>query len=139
MSAIVECKGVDVHYGPVQVLFNVDFEVEEGEIVALLGTNGAGKSTLLRAVSGLIAPSNGAIFYDGEDITHLPPHEHAARGIVPVPGGKGVFPLLTVAENLRMAAWMFRDDDNYIAQATRQVHEYFPVLQQRSNEAAGNL
>src|SRR5581483_2705220 len=81
-AKLLVCRDVDVHYGPVQVLFNVDFDVEEGEIVALLGTNGAGKSTLLRAISGLAAASNGAVFYDGEDITHLPPHEHAARGIV---------------------------------------------------------
>src|SRR5438093_8820685 len=93
---VVRTESLDVAYGQVQVLFNVDFEVEDGEIVALLGTNGAGKSTLLRAISGLTPPSNGAVFYDGEDITYLPPHEHAARGIVPVPGGKGVFPLLTV-------------------------------------------
>jgi ABC-type branched-subunit amino acid transport system ATPase component/predicted MFS family arabinose efflux permease len=138
-AKLLVARDVDVHYGQVQVLFNVDFDVEEGEIVALLGTNGAGKSTLLRAISGLTAPSNGAIFYDDEDITQLPPHEHAARGIVAVPGGKGVFPLLTVAENLRMAAWMFKGDDEYIDNATRQVFEYFPVLQQRSDEDAGNL
>ena len=138
-AKLLVCRDLDVHYGPVQVLFNVDFEVEEREIVALLGTNGAGKSTLLRAVSGLIAPSNGAIFYDGEDITYLPGHEHAARGIVPVPGGKGVFPLLTVAENLRLAAWMYREDDDYVGRAMAQVFEYFPVLQRRAGDAAGNL
>ena len=138
-AKLLVCRDLDVHYGPVQVLFNVDFEVEEGEIVALLGTNGAGKSTLLRAVAGLTTPSNGATFYDGEDITYLPPHEHAARGIVAVPGGKGVFPLLTVAENLRVAAWMYRDDEEHVSRATEHVFGYFPVLRQRSGELAGNL
>ena len=138
-SKLLVCRDVDVHYGPVQVLFNVDFEVDEGEIVALLGTNGAGKSTLLRAVGGLTPPSNGAINYDGEDITFLPSHEHVARGIVTVPGGKGVFPGLTVGENLRMAAYVHRDDDDYLRSATEQVFEYFPTLRERLDEDAGNL
>src|SRR5439155_14713211 len=122
------------HYGQVQVMFHVDFEVDEGEIVALLGTNGAGKSTLLRAVSGLTAPSNGAIFYDGEDITYLPAHEHAGRGIVQVPGGRGVFPSLTVSENLRLASWQLDGEANLEA-----VYDFFPILRERGNEAAGNL
>src|SRR5207244_9673550 len=114
-------RGVDVHYDGVQVLFNVDFEVDEGEIIALLGTNGAGKSTLLRAIAGLTEASNGAIFFDGEDITHLPASEHAERGIIMSPGGRGTFPSLTVAENLRLAAWMRRADEQYTTAATAQV------------------
>ena len=138
-AKLVVAKDVDVHYGEVQVLFNVDFEVEEGEVLALLGTNGAGKSTLLRAIAGLTEPSNGAVFFDGEDITHLPASEHAARGIIASPGGRGTFPSLTVAENLRLAAWIHRADDAYIARAMDQVFGYFPVLHQRLGEAAGNL
>ena len=117
-AKLLVCRDVDVHYGQVQILFNVDFDVDDGEIVALLGTNGAGKSTLLRAISGLTPPSNGAIFCDGEDITQLPAHEHAERGIVMVSGGKGVFPTLTVGENLKLAAWKHRQDDEYVAEAT---------------------
>jgi branched-chain amino acid transport system ATP-binding protein len=138
-AKLLVCRDVDVSYGPVQVLFNVDFEVEEGEIIALLGTNGAGKSTLLRAIGGLTPPANGAIFYDGEDITFLPPHEHVARGIVTVPGGKGVFPGLTVGENLRMAAYAQRADEAYLLQATEEVYNYFPILRARIDEDAGNL
>src|SRR5439155_7341807 len=138
-AKLIVAKDVDVHYGDVQVLFNVDFEVDEGEVVALLGTNGAGKSTLLRAIAGLTEPSNGAIFFDGEDITHLPASEHAERGIIMSPGGRGTFPSLTVAENLRLAAWIHRADDAYIARAMDQVFGYFPVLHQRLGEAAGNL
>src|SRR5207237_3975635 len=111
----------------------------QGEIIALLGTNGAGKSTLLRAISGLTDRSNGAIFFDGVDITHLPPSEHAAKGIIQVPGGKGIFPGLTVAENLRLAAWMYQDDDEYVARATEAVFGYFPVLRERLDEIDGNL
>jgi branched-chain amino acid transport system ATP-binding protein len=138
-EAMLECTGIDAFYGPVQILFGVDFSVQPNEVVALLGTNGAGKSTLLRAISGLTPPSNGAVFYDGEDITYLPAHEHAGRGIVQVPGGKGTFPGLTVGENLRLAAWMYRSDDEYVKQATEEVFGYFPILRERINEQAGNL
>jgi branched-chain amino acid transport system ATP-binding protein len=138
-AKLLVCRDLDVHYGQVQILFHVDFDVEEGEIVALLGTNGAGKSTLLRAVSGLTPPSNGAIFCDGEEITHLPAHEHSGRGIVMVSGGKGVFPTLTVAENLRLAAWKHREDDAYVKEATDRVMDRFPILRTRYNELAGNL
>ena len=138
-AKLLVVRDLDVHYGQVQILFNVDFDVVEGEVIALLGTNGAGKSTLLRAISGLTPPSNGAIFFDGVDITHLPPSEHAEKGIVQVPGGKGIFPGLTVGENLRLAAWMYRDDEEYVASATEQVLTYFPILRERWNEIAGDL
>jgi branched-chain amino acid transport system ATP-binding protein len=138
-AKLLVVRDLDVHYDAVQILFNLDFEVDEGEIIALLGTNGAGKSTLLRAISGLTQASNGAIFFDGEDITFLPPSAHAAKGIIQVPGGKGVFPQLTVAENLRLAAWLFRRDGDYVKTATASVLERFPALRARLEEPAGNL
>src|SRR2546429_7938166 len=92
------CRDVDVEYDGVRVLFGVDFDVEEGEIIALLGTNGAGKSTLLRAISGSQEAAAGSIVFDGRDIAHMPPHEVARRGVIHMPGGRGVFPGLTVAE-----------------------------------------
>src|SRR5438034_5912928 len=100
------CRDVDVEYAGVQVLFGVDFGVEERQIIALLGTNGAGKSTLLRAISGTQEASAGAVLFDGRDITHMPPHETAARGVIHMPGGRGVFPGLTVRENLVLGNWM---------------------------------
>lgn len=103
-------RKLDVRYGDVRVLFDVDIEVEEGEIVALLGTNGAGKSTLLGAIAGTVEASNGAVVFDGRDITHAPPEEIARHGIAQVPGGKGVFPSLSVADNLRVASWQARRD-----------------------------
>ena len=132
-------RGVDVHYDGVQVLFNVDFEIDEGEIVALLGTNGAGKSTLLKAISGLVQASGGAIVFDGRDMTHTPPDEIATRGVTQVPGGQGVFPSLTVAENLQLAGWLRRGDPEYLHTATERVLEIFPVLRDRLGEVAGNL
>jgi len=138
-AKLLVVRDLDVCYDQLQVLFGVDFDVEEGEIIALLGTNGAGKSTLLRAISGTTAPSNGAIYFDGDSITHLPPHEHASRGIVQVPGGRGVFPSLTVGENLRLAAWMFRSDPQYTSSAVEAVLGYFPVLRQRLGTPASEL
>jgi branched-chain amino acid transport system ATP-binding protein len=138
-AKLLVVRDLDVRYDQVQILFNLDFEVDDGEVVALLGTNGAGKSTLLRAISGLTAASNGAIFFDGEDITFLPPSAHAARGIIQVPGGRGVFPNLTVAENLRLAAWLFRRDDDYVTTATESVLDRFPALRARLGATAGDL
>ncbi len=132
-------KDLDVGYDGVQVLFGVDFEVDEGEIIALLGTNGAGKSTLLRAISGLIEPMAGAIVFDGSDITFAVAHEVAARGIVQVPGGKGVFPGLTVAENVKMAGWLFHREAEYLAKATDEALAYFPILRERWDQPAANL
>jgi ABC-type branched-subunit amino acid transport system ATPase component/predicted MFS family arabinose efflux permease len=132
-------RGVDVHYDGVQVLFGVDFEVDEGEIVALLGTNGAGKSTLLKAISGLVEPTGGAIIFDGRDMTHTPPDEIAGRGVTQVPGGQGVFPSLTVAENLRLAGWLQRRQPDEVKRATERVLGYFPVLSERLQDPAGNL
>jgi ABC-type branched-subunit amino acid transport system ATPase component len=94
---------------------------------------------LLRAISGTTHASNGAIFFDGDDITHMPPSAHAAKGIIQVPGGKGIFPSLTVAENLRLAAWLYRSDDEYVKSATESVLDRFPALRARLHEAAGNM
>ncbi len=132
-------RGVDVHYDGVQVLFGVDFEVDEGEIIALLGTNGAGNSTLLKSISGIVEASGGAIIFDGRDMTHTPPDEIAARGVTQVPGGQGVFPSLTVGENLRLAGWLQRREQDEVQEATERVLGYFPVLRDRLQEPAGNL
>ena len=136
-SKLLLIRDVQVSYGNVQVLFGVDMEVAEGEIVALLGTNGAGKSTLLNAISGVTEAHRGAIIFDGRDITHAPPNEIAAMGIAQVPGGKGVFPSLTVGENLELAAWLHRKDEDHGGLA--RVHELFPVLAARKDAPAGDL
>ncbi|MFZ6004773.1 MAG: MFS transporter [Actinomycetota bacterium] len=132
-------KDLDVAYDSVQVLFGVDFEIEQGEVVALLGTNGAGKSTLLRAISGLQPARAGAVIFDGEDITFAPPQEVAAQGVIQVPGGKGVFPGLSVAENLKIAGWLYQKDDAYVRDAIDRVTEMFPVLRERMDQPAGLL
>lgn len=132
-------RHLDVRYGDVRVLFDVDIEIDEGEIVALLGTNGAGKSTLLGALSGTVEADNGAIVLDGRDVTHAPPEEIARLGVAQVPGGKGVFPSLTVAENLRSATWLIRSDRAEADRRVAEVHELFEILALRSDEPAANL
>src|SRR3546814_765656 len=129
-SKLLLVRQLEVSYGNVQVLFGVDLEVDEGEVVALLGTNGAGKSTLLNAICGITEAERGAVIYDGRDITHAPPNEIAALGISQVPGGKAVFPSLSVTENLELASWLQRDQREMKASISR-VHEIFPILAAR--------
>ncbi len=138
-SKLLLVRGLDVAYGDVQVLFGVDIEVDEGEVVALLGTNGAGKSTLLRAICGITEADRGAVMFDGVDITHAPPNEIAAKGLVQIPGGNGVFPTLTVAENLQAAAWMDRHNRSVVDERVESVYETFEVLRERKAEPAVNL
>jgi len=139
-APLLECRGVHVAYDKVRVLFGVDMEIRQGEIVALLGTNGAGKSTLLKAVSGLVEPIAGSIVFDGRDITHADPVERAGLGIVQVPGGRAVFPTLTVAEHFKAASWLFAKEDAVEVHArTERVLELFPRLKDRWHQMAGNL
>ena len=132
-------RGLNVYYGQVQVLFDVDLEVDEGEIVALLGTNGAGKSTLLKSICGVVEADKGAVIFDGRDITHAPPNEIASFGITQVPGGQGVFPGLSVEENLRVAGWLDRHRRQQNAQRVTEVLDMFPALASRLGDPAANL
>jgi ABC-type branched-subunit amino acid transport system ATPase component/MFS family permease len=132
-------RQLNVSYGDVQVLFDVDFEIDEGEIVALLGTNGAGKSTLLKAICGVVQADKGAVIFDGRDVTHAPPNEIAGHGITMVPGGQGTFPSLTVAENLRVAGWMDRHRGGPLRERTEAVLDTFPVLRERFDQPAADL
>ena len=138
-APLLTVKNVDVAYGSVQVLFNIDIDVEEGECVALLGTNGAGKSTLLRAISGLVEADRGVVILDGREITHAPPEEIAAHGVAQVPGGAGVFPTLSVGENLRMASWLVKGDPDQAQRRLDRAVELFPVLAARHDDPAGDL
>jgi branched-chain amino acid transport system ATP-binding protein len=137
-DAILQCRGVNVAYDGVRVLFGVDLDVHRGEIVALLGTNGAGKSTLLKAITGLVDPSGGVILFDGHDITHGDAVSAAKLGVAQIPGGKGVFPTLTVDEHFEVASWLLEDK----AEARREVErvlDRFPRLRERRAQLAGNL
>jgi len=132
-------RNLDAGYGGRQVLFGVNFDVKEGEIVALLGTNGAGKSTLLKSISGVVEADRGAVILDGRDVTHAPPNEIAALGISQMPGGQGVFGGLTVNENLQLAGWTRRHDPTGRAEAVEEVLTMFPLLRDRLHRDAGDL
>jgi ABC-type branched-subunit amino acid transport system ATPase component len=132
-------RGLDASYGPVQVLFGLDLDIYEGEIVALLGTNGAGKSTLFKCITNLLEPTAGSVSFAGEELRGLPTDAIAARGVVMMPGGKSVFPTLTVRENLRLACWLKRKDHAAVREAEERVLALFPRLGDRIDLLAGNL
>lgn len=132
-------RGLEVAYDQVQVLFGVDFDLKAGEVVALLGTNGAGKSTVLRAISGLVDPVGGAIYFDGTDITHMDPVKTSGLGLVQMPGGRAIFPTLAVEDHFELAAWTMADEPERVRTATAEILEIFPQLRTRWKQPAGNL
>jgi ABC-type branched-subunit amino acid transport system ATPase component len=137
---VLSCREVEVAYEGVQVLFGVDLEVGRDEMVALLGTNGAGKSTLLKAVSGLVDPIGGQIVFEGRDITHAGAVATSRMGIVHVPGGRAVFPTLTVEEHFDVGSWLFgREEAGELRMRTEQVLDRFSRLRQRWRQLAGDL
>ncbi|MEZ5382009.1 MAG: MFS transporter [Microthrixaceae bacterium] len=130
--------GVDFAYGRVQVLFDVNFHVERGETLALLGTNGAGKSTVLRVIAGLGTPSQGTVRMNGRNVTFTTPEQRAAMGVQLLPGGRGVFPSMSVRENLEMGAYLLADR-SLKRDRTRSVLELFPAIAERLDQAAGSM
>jgi branched-chain amino acid transport system ATP-binding protein len=138
-TALLECIGLEVAYGRTQILFDVSIDVDEGEVLAVLGTNGAGKSTLLRAITGLTPPKGGKVLLEGRDVTGTSPVKMASLGVAQMPGGRGIFPDLSVGENLRMATWSFRGDKARCKRATERALELFPALSTRLGDRAGLL
>jgi ABC-type branched-subunit amino acid transport system ATPase component/branched-subunit amino acid ABC-type transport system permease component len=137
---LLSCRQLEGGYGHLKILFGVDLEVREGEILALLGTNGAGKSTVLKVIAGVL-PANGRITFAGADITGLKTAERVRRGLVLVPGGRGVFGSLTVRENLRLAGWLARRDGEraFLDATMEHIFELFPVLRERQSQKASLL
>lgn len=138
-KGMFESRGVTASYGPLQVLFGVDFVVEEGEMVALLGTNGAGKSTFLRCITGLLRPDAGVLRFGDADMRTLAPEDIAKKGIALMPGGRGLFASLTVAENLRLATWLLQHDPAAAKAERERVLTLLPVLRDRLDIRAGLL
>ncbi|MFM8303050.1 MAG: ABC transporter ATP-binding protein [Actinomycetota bacterium] len=137
-DALLSVQGLDVKYGSVQALFDLSIEVPNGGIVAVLGANGAGKSTMARAVSGLVPSVAGTIRFDGHDITRARPHDIRRAGLVHIPEGRGIFPGLTVQENLRMAVRRVGTPDER-RQAIDHAFTLFPRLAERRTQRAGTL
>jgi len=135
---LLEVRELVAGYGEVEVLHGVSLQVGAGEVVALVGSNGAGKTTTLRAISGLIKPAAGQVFFDGRRVDGLDPHLIVRLGIVQVPEGRKIFPSLTVLENLELGAYV-PEARRYRAESLKLVFQLFPVLAERSRQPAGTL
>lgn len=136
--AMLEVKNLDVHYGVIQGVRNVSFEVNQGEVVSLIGGNGAGKTSILRTISGLVRPSNGTITFEGQEIQKTPAQKIVASGLSQVPEGRHVFPGLSVLENLEMGAFLRKNREEN-AQNLKHVFQRFPRLEERKTQDAATL
>ncbi|HAF61891.1 MAG TPA: ABC transporter ATP-binding protein [Anaerolineaceae bacterium] len=136
--ALLEVKNIKTYYGNICALKGVTFEVNEGEIVCLIGSNGAGKTTTLKSITGLLHPAEGSILFNGRDITCMEPHQIVQEGIAMVPEGRHVFSKLSTLENLEMGAYS-RKDNNNIQHDVENVFTLFPRLKERSKQSAGTL
>ena len=136
--AMLEIKDLEVYYGLIQAIKGISFEVNEGEVIALIGANGAGKTTILHTISGLIAPKKGSITFEGQEITKIPAHKIVENGLAQVPEGRRVFPSLSVLQNLKLGAYT-RKDKKEIDDTLKMIYERFPRLEERKNQPAGTL
>ncbi len=136
--AMLEVKDIQVFYGMIQAIKGVSFEVNKGEVIALIGANGAGKTTILQTVTGLLKPKAGKIIFEGKDITKTPGYKIVGMGMAHVPEGRRVFANLSVLDNLRMGAYT-RKDKNEIEESLKMVYEHFPRLEERKAQPAGTL
>jgi len=135
---VLKVSEIDVYYGDLQALRGVSIDVEQGEVVSVIGSNGAGKSSLLKTISGMLRPRRGTIYLDGNDLSHAPASRIVERGISHVPEGRQIFPTLTVLENLEMGA-QFSRTKKVQHETMQQVFGYFPRLKERLNQKAGTL
>ncbi|WP_194609083.1 ABC transporter ATP-binding protein [Clostridium vitabionis] len=136
--ALLEVRDLNVYYGVIQALKGISFEVDSGDIIALIGANGAGKTTTLHTISGLIPAKSGSITFDGKDITHMPGYKLVSMGMAHVPEGRRVFANLTVLQNLRLGAYT-RPDKKEMEDTLEMIYERFPRLKERRNQTAGTL
>ncbi len=136
--AMLEVKDLHVHYGVIEAIKGISFEVEQGEVIALIGANGAGKTTTLHTVTGLIKPTSGSIIFEGKDIAKTPGYKIVPMGMAHVPEGRRVFAQLSVYDNLMMGAYT-RKDKNEIRENLHMVYERFPRLEERKTQMAGTL
>ncbi len=136
--ALLEVKNLEVYYGLIHAIRDVSFEVNEGEIVALIGANGAGKTTIMHSICNLIPKAGGTVFFDGADVTRIPAHKLVPKGIGQVPEGRRIFQELTVTENLRLGAYT-RKNKAEINDSLEEMYTYFPILKERAKQIAGTL
>jgi branched-chain amino acid transport system ATP-binding protein len=137
-ATVLEVRDLHVHYGGIEALRGITFDVPRGKVVALIGANGAGKTTTLRAVSKMLRPSAGAVVFEGEDVTRLPSHAIVSRGMAHAPEGRGIFLNLTVRENLELGAYLRRDRAG-VAEDLDKNFALFPILADRKSQVSGTL
>ena len=135
--AMLEVNGINVFYGSIRAIKNVSFSVNEGEIISLIGANGAGKTTILQTISGLLTASSGTVFFQGQDIQHIPSHKIVSLGLAQVPEGRRIFQQMTVEENLEMGA--YTQPKSSIRESKEMVYSHFPRLKERITQIAGTL
>ncbi|MBU0515045.1 MAG: ATP-binding cassette domain-containing protein, partial [Proteobacteria bacterium] len=135
---LLKLSSIESYYGPVMAVQGISLEVEQGDIVTILGANGAGKTTILKTISGVMDPEKGSIEFQGQRIDRLPPEQIVKLGISHVPEGREIFPDLTVRENLMMGAYV-RRDRSAIAGDFETVYGHFPILRQRTSQLAGSM
>ena len=135
---LLQVEGLNAHYGDVQVLFDVSFEVAEGELVSMVGANSAGKSTLLRCLSGMLKKVSGSINFDGHELTGTPAYDMVNHGIIHIPEGRRVFPMMTVEENLQIGGYSKRKDGEMADLITRS-YDMFPRLKRLRHQMAGSM
>ncbi len=136
--AMLEVKDLEVYYGVIKAIKGVSFEVNQGEVIALIGANGAGKTTILHTITGLLSAKAGTITFEGQDITRTPGHKIVSMGMAHVPEGRRVFAQLSVYDNLLMGAYT-RKDKNEVQETLKKVYQRFPRLEERKNQLAGTL
>ena len=136
--AMLEVKDLEVYYGMIQAIKGISFEVNQGEVIALIGANGAGKTTTLHTITGLLSPKKGSVLFEGQDITKVPAHKIVSMGMAHVPEGRRVFSQLSVYENLKLGAYTRKDRSN-IDKELQSIYERFPRLAERKNQLAGTL
>lgn len=136
--AMLEVKDLQVYYGLIQAIKGVSFEVNQGEVIALIGANGAGKTTILHTITGLIQPKAGSVIFEGTDITKIPAHKIVSMGMAHVPEGRRVFANLSVYQNLKMGAYT-QKDNKVIDETLEMIYQHFPRLEERKNQMAGTL
>ncbi|MBP2242487.1 branched-chain amino acid transport system ATP-binding protein [Cytobacillus eiseniae] len=139
MKPLLKLTDVNSYYGKIHALNNINIEIYEGEIVALLGSNGAGKSTTLKTISSIIRPKSGQIEWNGKNIVGVPPHKIVESGIIHIPEGRRIFSGLTIIENLELGAFTFRKDKKWIKEGIERSFDLFPRLKERSKQLAGTL
>lgn len=136
--AMLEIRDLEVYYGMIQAIKGVSFEVNQGEVIALIGANGAGKTTILHTITGLLSPKKGSVIFEGKDITRIPAHKIVSLGMAHVPEGRRVFADLSVYENLKMGAFTRKNKAEF-EEILRKVYDRFPRLEERKNQMAGTL